>query len=73
PAPRLVLRGAGGGRCLAQIAAGGARPPDATLVTTPEFAALKRRCLALLEEPDDGDPLPRLTPLGAPETWHFAV
>jgi NitT/TauT family transport system ATP-binding protein len=46
------------------------------LLTTPEFAALKRHCLALLEEPDEGDPLPRLTPLGAPraeEPWRFAV
>ena len=47
---------------------------DATLLTTPEFAALKRRCLVLLEEPDEDDPLPRLTPLGEPDAaWRFAV
>jgi NitT/TauT family transport system ATP-binding protein len=37
-------------------------------VTTPEFAALKRHCLQLLQRGDGAAPLPRMTPLGAPLT-----
>ncbi|KQV86326.1 ABC transporter ATP-binding protein [Rhizobacter sp. Root1221] len=75
-ADRIVVMSARPGRIVEQIALPFARPRDASLLTTPEFAALKRHCLALLEEPDEGDPLPRLTPLGAPraeEPWRFAV
>lgn len=75
-ADRIVVMSARPGRIVEQIALPFVRPRDASLLTTPEFAALKRHCLALLEEPDEGDPLPRLTPLGAPraeEPWRFAV
>jgi len=73
-ADRIVVMSARPGRIVEQIGLPFARPRDATLVTTPEFAALKRRCLALLDEPDEDDPLPRLTPLGEPDaTWRFAV
>jgi len=73
-ADRIVVMSARPGRIVEQIVLPFARPRDASLVTTPEFAALKRRCLALLEEPDEDDPLPRLTPLGEPDAaWRFAV
>ena len=73
-ADRLVVMQARPGRIVEQIALPFDRPRDAALVTTPAFAALKRHCLALLEESPEGDPLPRLTPLGVPDApWRFAI
>ena len=41
----------------------------ASLLTSPEFTHLKRHCLALLRH-EEGRELPRLTPLGLPDTDH---
>lgn len=43
-----------------------ARPRRREIVTSPEFAALKRHCLELLQPQRAGSPLPRLSPLGQP-------
>jgi NitT/TauT family transport system ATP-binding protein len=67
-ADRLLVMSARPGRIVEDRRLDFARPRDAQLVTTPEFAALKRHCLHLLQRGDAAAPLPRMTPLGAPLT-----
>jgi len=73
-ADRIVVMSARPGRIVEQIVLPVGRPRDAALVTAPAFVALKRRCLELLH---GAEPLPRLSPLGAPAgeaaAWRFAV
>jgi NitT/TauT family transport system ATP-binding protein len=73
-ADRIVVMSARPGRIVEQIVLPFGRPRDAALVTDPAFVALKRRCLELLH---GAEPLPRLSPLGAPAAeaaaWRFAV
>ncbi|MFL6699241.1 MAG: ABC transporter ATP-binding protein [Vitreoscilla sp.] len=65
-ADRLLVMSARPGRIIEDLPLDFARPRDADLVTTPEFAALKRHCLHLLHRGEADAPLPRMTPLGAP-------
>ena len=65
-ADRLLVMSARPGRIVEDLALDFARPRDADLVTSPEFAALKRHCLHLLHRGAADAPLPRMTPLGAP-------
>ncbi|MCW7540192.1 ABC transporter ATP-binding protein [Aquabacterium sp. A7-Y] len=63
-ADRLLVMSGRPGRIVEDLRLPFPRPRHADLLTTPEFIALKRRCLALLH--DGGrEPLPRLSPLGA--------
>ncbi|MDQ0039496.1 ABC transporter ATP-binding protein [Variovorax boronicumulans] len=66
---RVLVMGPRPGRIAAEFALAFPRPRDPSLVTSPEFTALKRRCLQLLH-PHAGasEPLERLTPLGAAPT-----
>ena len=66
---RVLVMGPRPGRIVAEFALDFPRPRDPSLVTSPEFTALKRRCLQLLH-PHAGasEPLERLTPLGAAPT-----
>jgi NitT/TauT family transport system ATP-binding protein len=64
---RVLVMGPRPGRIVAEFALDFARPRDPSLVTSPEFTALKRRCLQLLHPHAAASaPLERLTPLGAP-------
>ena len=65
-ADRLLVMSARPGRIIEDRPLDFARPRDAELVTSPEFAALKRHCLQLLHRGEADSPLPRMTPLGAP-------
>ncbi len=77
---RVLVMSPRPGRIVEDLRPGFARPRQADVLTSPDFAALKRHCLALLR-PDAGAvvPLPRLTPLGnptptpSPAAWQFAV
>ncbi|MDQ0570511.1 NitT/TauT family transport system ATP-binding protein [Variovorax paradoxus] len=64
---RVLVMGPRPGRIVAEFALDFQRPRDASLVTSPEFTALKRHCLQLLHpHAATSAPLERLTPLGAP-------
>ena len=65
-ADRLLVMSARPGRIVEDRRLAFARPRDAGLVTSPEFAALKRHCLQLLQRGEADTPLPRMTPLGPP-------
>ena len=65
-ADRILVMSARPGRIIEDRTLDFARPRDAELVTTSEFAALKRHCLQLLHRGESDAPLPRMTPLGAP-------
>jgi NitT/TauT family transport system ATP-binding protein len=65
-ADRVLVMSPRPGRIIEQIAVPFPRPRDASLVTSPEFTALKRRCLQLLHPANAELPLERLSPLGAP-------
>ena len=65
-ADRLLVMSARPGRIIEDLALDFTRPRDADLVTSPEFAALKRHCLHLLHRGTADAPLPRMSPLGAP-------
>ncbi len=69
-ADRLLVMSPRPGRIIESLVLPFDRPRGAELLTSPEFVALKRRCLALLhhDTPDaDPTPLPRLSPLGPPQ------
>jgi NitT/TauT family transport system ATP-binding protein len=64
---RVLVMGPRPGRIVAEFTLDFARPRDPSLVTSPEFTALKRHCLQLLHPHAAASaPLERLTPLGAP-------
>ncbi|MDP9897238.1 NitT/TauT family transport system ATP-binding protein [Variovorax boronicumulans] len=66
---RVLVMGPRPGRIVAEFALDFPRPRDPSLVTSPEFTALKRRCLQLLHpHASASEPLERLTPLGAAPT-----
>ena len=65
-ADRLLVMSARPGRIVQDLQLDFARPRGTELVTTPEFAALKRHCLQLLDRGAAEASLPRMTPLGAP-------
>ena len=64
-ADRLLVMSARPGRIIEDLRLDFARPRTSELVTSPEFARLKRHCLDLLRH-DNDRPLPRLNPLGLP-------
>lgn len=85
-ADRILVMSPRPGRIIESITLPFGRPRDASLLTQPDFVALKRRCLSLLHTgtADTADkPLPRLSPLGPPtetqpadeeaQRWRFAV
>jgi NitT/TauT family transport system ATP-binding protein len=77
-ADRVLVLSPRPGRIVEELPVRFERPRQASLLTQPEFVALKRRCLALLRHEGDGDkaPLERLTPLGPPSEqpqWRFAT
>ncbi len=63
-ADRVLILGPRPGRIVETLAVDFARPRDSTLLTAPEFVALKRRCLAWLRDDAAGPALERLSPLG---------
>ena len=63
-ADRLLVMSARPGRIVEDLRLDFARPREAELVTSPDFAALKRHCLHLLHRGEADTPLPRMTPLG---------
>ncbi|MBW8756323.1 MAG: ABC transporter ATP-binding protein [Burkholderiales bacterium] len=65
-ADRLLVMSARPGRIIEDRRLDFARPRDESLVTSSEFAALKRHCLRLLHRGEADAPLPRMTPLGPP-------
>lgn len=65
-ADRLLVMSARPGRIIEDLRLDFTRPRTSELVTSPEFARLKRHCLDLLRHDDDDRPLPRLNPLGLP-------
>ncbi|MFT0865412.1 ABC transporter ATP-binding protein [Pseudomonas sp. CAM1A] len=68
-ADRLLVMSPRPGRFIEDLRLDFARPRQASLLTSPAFTHLKRHCLALLRH-EDGRELPRLTPLGLPDTDH---
>ena len=64
-ADRLLVMSARPGRIIEDLRLEFPRPRNSELVTSPEFARLKRHCLDLLRH-DTDRPLPRLNPLGLP-------
>jgi NitT/TauT family transport system ATP-binding protein len=65
-ADRLLVMSARPGRIVEDRRLAFGRPRAAELVTSAEFAALKRHCLQLLHRGESDAPLPRMTPLGPP-------
>lgn len=61
-ADRVLVMSHRPGRIIEEIKVPFARPRDAEISVTPEFSALKHRCLSLLHTRNEG--LPRLSPLG---------
>ncbi|WP_375591648.1 ABC transporter ATP-binding protein [Chitiniphilus eburneus] len=74
-ADRILVMSPRPGRIVEDLRLPFTRPRDAALSTTTDFAALKRHCLALLHHDAPTQPLPRLTPLGAPDVHalQFAI
>ncbi|TWC18541.1 MULTISPECIES: ABC transporter ATP-binding protein [unclassified Pseudomonas] len=66
-ADRLLVMSPRPGRIIEDLRLDFARPRTTELVTHPEFTRLKRHCLELLHYAE-GRQLPRLNPLGLPET-----
>lgn len=64
-ADRLLVMSARPGRIIEDLRLDFSRPRTSELVTSAEFARLKRHCLDLLRH-DTDRPLPRLNPLGLP-------
>ena len=64
-ADRLLVMSARPGRIIEDLRLDFSRPRTSDLVTSAEFARLKRHCLDLLRH-DTDRPLPRLNPLGLP-------
>lgn len=64
-ADRLLVMSARPGRIIEDLRLDFPRPRTSELVTSPEFARLKRHCLDLLRHDNDRS-LPRLNPLGLP-------
>jgi len=64
-ADRLLVMSARPGRIIEDLRLDFPRPRTSELVTSTEFACLKRHCLDLLRH-DTDRPLPRLNPLGLP-------
>jgi NitT/TauT family transport system ATP-binding protein len=67
-ADRVLVMSARPGRIIEDRALDFARPRDESLLTSRQFAALKRHCLQLLHRREADAPLPRMTPLGPPIT-----
>jgi NitT/TauT family transport system ATP-binding protein len=63
-ADRVLVMSHRPGRIIDEIRVPFARPRSAEISVTPEFGALKHRCLSLLHTRAQGNPLPRLEPLG---------
>ena len=76
-ADRVLVLSPRPGRIVEELPVRFSRPRNASLLTHPEFVALKRRCLSLLHhEGDVAPPLERLTPLGPPEVplqWRIST
>ncbi|MED5620200.1 ABC transporter ATP-binding protein [Ideonella sp. BN130291] len=76
-ADRVLVMSPRPGRIVEELALNFARPRDASLLTQPDFVALKRRCLALLrQDAGNAPPLERLSPLGpsiSSTAWRFAT
>lgn len=68
-ADRILVMSPRPGRFIEDLHLDFARPRRASLLTSPAFIHLKRHCLALLRH-EEGRELPRLTPLGLPDTDH---
>ncbi|MGY3296002.1 NitT/TauT family transport system ATP-binding protein [Pseudomonas sp. TE6288] len=68
-ADRILVMSPRPGRFIEDLRLDFARPRRASLLTSPAFTHLKRHCLALLRH-EEGRELPRLTPLGLPDTDH---
>ncbi|MNE75735.1 Bicarbonate transport ATP-binding protein CmpD [compost metagenome] len=68
-ADRILVMSPRPGRFIEELRLDFPRPRRASLLTSPQFSHLKRHCLALLRH-EEGRELPRLTPLGLPETDH---
>ena len=68
-ADRILVMSTRPGRFIEDLRLDFPRPRRASLLTSPAFTHLKRHCLALLRH-EDGRELPRLTPLGLPDTDH---
>jgi len=66
-ADRLLVMSPRPGRIIEDLRLDFPRPRTTGLVTSPEFSHLKRHCLELLRH-EEGRQLPRLNPLGLPET-----
>jgi len=64
-ADRVLVLGPRPGRIIDELRVPFGRPRHAGQLTEPEFAALKRRCLALLRHDAPAEPPERLTPLGS--------
>ncbi len=76
-ADRVLVLSPRPGRIVEELRVPFERPRHAELLTRPDFAALKRRCLALLRHDRDQPVLARLSPLGPPPLsdepqWRFA-
>ncbi|WP_310190890.1 ABC transporter ATP-binding protein [Pseudomonas hunanensis] len=68
-ADRILVMSPRPGRFIEDLQLDFDRPRQASLLTSPAFTHLKRHCLALLRH-EEGRELPRLTPLGLPDTDH---
>ncbi|MFP5428547.1 MAG: ABC transporter ATP-binding protein, partial [Gammaproteobacteria bacterium] len=66
-ADRVLVMSPRPGRFIEDVRLSFARPRRASLLTCAQFTHLKRHCLALLRY-EEGRELPRLTPLGLPDT-----
>ncbi|AXA22803.1 ABC transporter ATP-binding protein [Pseudomonas putida] len=66
-ADRILVMSPRPGRFIEDLRLDFARPRRASLLTSPAFTHLKRHCLALLRH-EEGRELPRLTPLGLPDS-----
>jgi NitT/TauT family transport system ATP-binding protein len=73
-ADRILVMSPRPGRIIEDLTLDFARPRQEQLVTSPEFMQLKRHCLELLRH-QEGQALPRLSPLGLPKesTPRFAI
>ncbi|HEY8972901.1 MAG TPA: ABC transporter ATP-binding protein [Burkholderiaceae bacterium] len=65
-ADRLLVMSARPGRIVDDLRLQFPRPREPAILTSPDFAGLKRHCLELLHRGESDAPLPRITPLGPP-------